>query len=123
VHLVDLGGQREEQPGSPHVALRGPFRGYADHTGTPQFAGALAHLVALARERRTAVMCAEARWSDCHRRLLCDRLVHLGARVAHVRPGVPAELHRLSPEARSEGELLVYRGDAQPGLFDRESSS
>lgn len=118
VHLVDLGGHREERLGSPHTALQGAFRGYADHMETPAFAGAVAQLFRLARERRTAVMCAERSPAECHRRLLCDRLVTLGASVLHLRRGAPSEPHRLPPEVHVQGERLVYSEPRQASLFD-----
>jgi uncharacterized protein (DUF488 family) len=119
VHLVDLGGHREPRPDSRHTALvDGAFRGYADHMETPAFAAALAHLMTLARERRTAVMCAEARPDDCHRKLLCDRLVALGVEVLHARDEHTVEPHRLAPAAELERGQLVYRAPHQPGLFD-----
>lgn len=119
VHLVDLGGHREARSDSRHTALTdGAFRGYADHMETPAFAAALAHLVTLARERRTAVMCAEARPDDCHRRLLCDRLVALGVEVLHARDERTLEPHRLAREAVLERGQLVYRAPQQLGLFD-----
>jgi uncharacterized protein (DUF488 family) len=116
-HLPELGGHREPRPDSPHVALRvAPFRGYADHMESGEFAAGLARLVALARERRTAVMCAEARWTECHRRLLSDRLVADGAEVVHVREGAEPERHALHPLARIDGGRLLY-ARASPGLF------
>lgn len=119
VHLEELGGHREERTGSVHTALPpGALRGYADHMATPGFEGALAQLLALARERRTALMCAEARVADCHRKLLCDRLVSQGVEVRHVRRSTPLELHRLADEARLEAGRLVYRAALQRGLFD-----
>lgn len=109
-HLPELGGHREPLPGSPHDALRvAPFRGYADHMETAEFAGGLARLAALGRERRTAVMCAEGRWTECHRRLLSDRLVTGGAEVVHVREGVESEPHVLHPAARLVAGRLLYR--------------
>jgi uncharacterized protein (DUF488 family) len=117
VHLVDLGGHREARPDSPHTALAGAFRGYADHMRSAAFGAALRHLEALARERRTALMCAESRWMHCHRRLLCDRLSSDGVRVLHVGGG-PQEEHRTSPEVRLVDGHLLYRGTQQLGLFD-----
>lgn len=118
VHLVDLGGHREARADSPDVALpEGPFRGYADHMRSGEFQRALAQLVALARERRTAVMCAEARVADCHRRLLCDALVVRGVEVVHVwRAG--AERHALDAAVRLVDGRLEYSRGLQPGLFD-----
>jgi uncharacterized protein (DUF488 family) len=118
VHLEALGGHREARLDSPHRALPlGPFRGYADHMASADFRAGLSHLVELARERRTAILCAEARWKDCHRRILCDRLVADGITVVHVRTNTPDEVHRISAEAQLDGGALVYRG-AQRGLFD-----
>jgi uncharacterized protein (DUF488 family) len=113
VHLAELGGHREPHPDSPHAALReAAFRGYADHMQTPAFAAALERLLALARERRSALMCAEARWQSCHRRLLSDRLVAAGAIVEHLASGAPPERHVLDPRARWESGRLVYRGES-----------
>ena len=119
VHLVDLGGHREERAGSPHVALSpGPFRGYADHMQTPEFARALARLLELAEKRRTAVLCAEARWQDCHRRLLADRLVAERALVLHLAEDTAPSEHVLHPGVRIENGLLLYAGRSQRGLFE-----
>jgi len=107
--MRDLGGRRRASPRSPHTAWQvAAFRGYADYADTPAFAAALAELEALAAERPTAVMCAEARWWQCHRRLIADRLLVDGWEVLHILgPGVPSP-HRLSEIARREGPRLVY---------------
>jgi len=118
LHLVELGGHREASAGSPNLALpAGPFRGYADHMRSSEFQRALAQLVALAKERRTAVMCAEARVVDCHRRLLCDALTVRGVRVVHVQREGACE-HALDPAAKWVGGELVYSRGVQKGLFD-----
>src|SRR3954454_11022299 len=63
---ADLGGRRETQPGSVNTAVpEGPFRGYADHMATDSFQAGLEMLESLARERTTAVMCAEGDWRHC----------------------------------------------------------
>src|SRR5687768_9756444 len=68
-----LGGRRKPRPESRNTAWRHPaFRGYADHMETPEFADAVKQLTALALERRTAIMCAEAVWWRCHRSLIAD---------------------------------------------------
>src|SRR5262249_55548266 len=69
--LPALGGRRPVRPDSPHVAWReAGFRGYADHMETPEFAEGLSVLLALAAERPTAIMCAEAVPWRCHPQLL-----------------------------------------------------
>jgi len=118
VHIPELGGHREPRPSSPHAGLPpGPFRGYADHMETPEFAGALERLRALSSARRTCAMCAEARWQDCHRRLLSDRWVAEGGSVLHLAPGA-AEPHVLHAAVRVVDGRLIYVGRAQRGLFE-----
>ena len=79
VHLPALGGRRRSARGSPNGGWESDqFRGYADHMASPEFERALAELERLARERTAAVMCAEAQWWRCHRRLLADALVVRG---------------------------------------------
>jgi uncharacterized protein (DUF488 family) len=56
------------------------------------------------------MMCAEAVWWQCHRRLLSDFLVVRGIPVLHVIPGAPAKPHELSEFARVEGSVVTYPG-------------
>jgi uncharacterized protein (DUF488 family) len=109
VHLPELGGRRDPRPGSPHTGWRvGQFRGYADHMETEDFRAGLERVRELARERRTAVMCAEAQWWRCHRRLLSDALLVPGLAVWHIDARGGVERHELTPFAVVEGERLVY---------------
>jgi uncharacterized protein (DUF488 family) len=107
---VRLGGRRRPVDGSPHVALRNDgFRGYADHMETDEFAAGLGHVLDLARHRPVAMMCAESLWWRCHRRLTSDALTLLrGATVVHLLHDGRATEHRPSPEARIDGDRLVY---------------
>ena len=76
------------------------FRDYADYAETDDFRAGLDALVALARRDRCAIMCAEAVWWRCHRRIITDYLLAGGTRVEHIMgPGqvVPATL---TPGAR-----------------------
>jgi uncharacterized protein (DUF488 family) len=105
----DLGGRREPQPDSVNTALEaGPFRGYADHMRTDRFQAGLEMLESLARERRTAVMCAEADWHRCHRRLLADALTARGWRVLHLEPGGGLTPHELADFAVVENGVVTY---------------
>jgi len=126
VHLPELGGRREPRVDSPHRALRvAAFRGYADHMDTEDFARGYEHLVSLARESRTAFMCAETLWWRCHRRLIADRLTIDGWTVTHLfAPGVGApdgagapvksEPHVLWDAARTLDGNLVYDAGTLP---------
>jgi uncharacterized protein (DUF488 family) len=109
VHLPELGGRRSPAPGSPNSGWRvGQFQGYADHMASEEFAAGLERLLAVAGERRTAVMCAEAQWWRCHRRLLSDALVALGWRVVHVDSTGRRERHALTEFAAVDGERVTY---------------
>jgi uncharacterized protein (DUF488 family) len=109
LHLPELGGRRSPVPGSANAGWRvGQFQGYADHMASEEFAAGLERLIAVASERRTAVMCAEALWWHCHRRLLSDALLALGWRVVHVGPTGRREQHGLTEFAVVEGERVTY---------------
>jgi uncharacterized protein (DUF488 family) len=106
---AELGGRREPLPDSVNTALEeGPFRGYADHIASEQFAAGLDFLVELARERRTAVMCAEADWHRCHRRLIADVLTVRGWRVLHLEPTGALTPHELNEFAVRKGGVVTY---------------
>ncbi|HEY7151044.1 MAG TPA: DUF488 domain-containing protein [Solirubrobacterales bacterium] len=91
----ELGGRRRGRADSPHTGWRvAAFRAYADHMDTDEFAAGLKRLEHLARERRTAIMCAEGDWRRCHRRLISDALSARGWRVLHIRPDGGTEVHQ-----------------------------
>ncbi|HXG42453.1 MAG TPA: DUF488 domain-containing protein [Dehalococcoidia bacterium] len=110
VHMGELGGRRRPTPGpSPNQGWRSPgFRAYADHMLTPEFAQAVRRLLALARERPTVVMCAEAAYARCHRLLLADYLTAQGVEVRHILDARRWRPHVLTPFARVEGGRLTY---------------
>jgi uncharacterized protein (DUF488 family) len=60
------------------------FHNYADHALSDEFAHALGELRERGRARRSAVMCAEAVWWRCHRRIIADHLLAHGADVRHI---------------------------------------
>jgi uncharacterized protein (DUF488 family) len=99
-HVEALGGRRSVRPGSPNAGWEeAAFQGYADHMASAEFGAGLAALEALARERPTAVMCAEALWWQCHRRLVADALVARGWAVEHIGPDGRRGAHELTPFA------------------------
>jgi uncharacterized protein (DUF488 family) len=110
VHLPELGGRRSVEPGSPNDGWEvAGFRGYADHLRTDEFAGGHRRLVALAREQRTAVMCAEGQPWRCHRRLIADVFMFDGWRVFHLMPTGRLDQHVPPPFAcRGDDGLPVY---------------
>jgi uncharacterized protein (DUF488 family) len=109
VHLPALGGRRKPKRDSPNAFWRNDsFRGYADHMSTDEFAAGLDELLSIAGERRAAVMCAEALWWRCHRRLLSDALVVRGLEVLHIDGRGQAEPHRLTTSAVVAGTEVAY---------------
>jgi uncharacterized protein (DUF488 family) len=105
-----LGGWRSARPDSPDTALRNrSFAGYAAHMRSPQFLAAVDELLAGAAER-IALMCAEALWWRCHRRMIADFLVLArDADVRHLHHDGRVEPHRSSDLARRRPDgLLVY---------------
>jgi len=87
-HLRALGGRRPHRKGAPpslNLYWRVlAFRNYANYAETDQFRAGLSELRALARDARCAIMCAEAVWWRCHRRIIADYLLADGTRVEHI---------------------------------------
>jgi uncharacterized protein (DUF488 family) len=97
VHERALGGFRRPRPDSVNGGWEhAGFRGYADYMASEECQAALKRLVLAASEVPTAVMCAEAQWWRCHRRLIADALVVRGWRVEHLGLGSAPVEHRLT---------------------------
>ena len=109
IHLPALGGRRKPEPDSPNgFWVNEGFRGYADHMSSDEFAAGFKELLSIAGDRRAAVMCAEAPWWRCHRRLLSDALVVHGLEVCHIDSRGQAEPHRLTASAVVAGTDIAY---------------
>jgi len=120
-HFPALGGRRNNRADgkpSPHLLWREPaFRNYADYAGTEEFRAACATLLSLAQQHTVAIMCAEAVWWRCHRRIVTDYLIAAGFDVIHIFDAQKREPARLTPgaEMRPDGSVL-YAG-AEPLLL------
>ena len=92
------------------------FRNDADYALTPPFREGLAELLALGRERVCAVMCAEAVWWRCHRRIIADYLLVEGETVLHIMGPGKIEPARMTPAAvrRADGALAYPQGGTAP---------
>ncbi|OVZ63695.1 hypothetical protein CDO44_03275 [Pigmentiphaga sp. NML080357] len=109
VPLPELGGRRQPRADSRNTVWRNAsFRGYADYMETEAFQAGLERLLALARRRRTAIMCAEAVWWRCHRSLIADLLKARGVCVRHIANGGRSEIHPYTSAARLENGELTY---------------
>ena len=117
-HEPALGGMRRALDDSPNDALAEPFRGYADHMSTPEFAAALERVASLARRELVALMCAEANPERCHRRYLADAFVLAGFEVRHVLEPNRSLPHERHPRlVRDAAGRPVYRKSGQLSLF------
>jgi uncharacterized protein (DUF488 family) len=111
--LPKLGGLRG-RPGGSNPSPNGfweneSFRNYADYALTPGFRDGLAELRALGRERVCAIMCAEAVWWRCHRRIIADYLLIEGETVFHIMGPGKIEPARLTAAAvRQPDGAIVY---------------
>jgi len=107
--LPRLGGLRRPRKDSRNLAWRNEsFRGYADYMETPEFEKGIAELLALARDRRTAIMCAETVYFRCHRSLIADALLCRGVAVVHLLDVKKTVDHRLTSFAKIEDGRPVY---------------
>ena len=119
-HLPGLGGRRSPVPGSRNGGWQqAAFRGYADHMTSPEFLGAMSELETIANRSTVAIMCAEAVWWRCHRRLIADALVVRGWRVEHLGVGEDHAVHELPPFAVVEAEATIVYPPLQGTLLDQ----
>jgi uncharacterized protein YeaO (DUF488 family) len=108
-HMAGLGGMRHAQRDSINTGWRNiSFRGYADYMQTSDFRIALQKLIALARHKRGALMCAEAVPWRCHRLLIADALLARGSPVEEIQSATRTRRHSLTPWARVNGMRITY---------------
>ena len=115
--IAELGGLRgrspEVDPDTNGWWTNRTFHNYADYALTHAFIEGLDQLEKLAEDRRVAVMCSEAVWWRCHRRIIADYLLERGREVFHlmgVGKVVPASM---TPVAEPREGHLVYPGQGQ----------
>src|SRR5579863_5481311 len=109
VHLRRLGGLRHARRDSPNMGWRNvSFRGFADYMQMPEFEKGLRRLIQLAKQKKTAIMCAEAVQWRCHRSLIADALTVRGIRASHIVSGKRVQVHALTPFARVRGDCIIY---------------
>lgn len=129
VHIAALGGRRGRslpvgEPSPNGYWTHDSFRRYADYAMGPTFAEGLDALRAQAQSQRCALMCAEALWWRCHRRIIADYLLLEGREVRHILGPPPAQPAQMTPGARSVPAqapggraVLVYPAAPTPAPF------
>jgi uncharacterized protein (DUF488 family) len=109
VSMQALGGLRHARKESPNAGWRNKsFRGYADYMQTDEFAHGLEQLICLSREKRVAIMCAEAVPWRCHRSLVADALNVHGIPVVEILSKSSYREHKLTAFAHVEGARITY---------------
>jgi uncharacterized protein (DUF488 family) len=111
-HIATLGGLRSRRRDMAEETNayweNASFHNYADYAMSDDFAAGLARLRELATQAPCAVMCAEALWWRCHRRIIADYLLAAGEPVAHIMADGSVVEARLTPAAQRTGAVLVY---------------
>src|SRR5215210_3599555 len=87
-HIAELGGLRgrknRDRPSPNPLWKNESFRNYADYALTDEFRTGLVRLTAIGSKSVPAIMCAEAVWWRCHRRIIADYLLALDNTVLHI---------------------------------------
>jgi uncharacterized protein (DUF488 family) len=112
-HLSALGGLRHHKKGDPASSNTlwrvAAFRNYADYAAAAAFRQGLDELAALAEDHRCAIMCAEAVWWRCHRRIIADYLLADDFPVKHIMGRDNVTPATITPGARPLPDgTLVY---------------
>jgi uncharacterized protein (DUF488 family) len=109
VPMQSLGGLRHARKDSTNTGWRNAsFRGYADYMQTEPFQDALQTLIQMSRQKRVAIMCAEAVPWRCHRSLVADALGARAVPVIEILSESSYRTHKLTPFAQVEGMQVTY---------------
>ena len=112
-HMLALGGRRPRQPDvgnelNAFWQVRS-FQNYADYALGPEFGQAFQELVKLGRHGCVALMCSEAVWWRCHRRIITDWLLLNGHEARHLMaPGRIDQAHPTEGARHREDGSVVY---------------
>ncbi len=99
----DLGGR------PPETFWSNPsFARYAAYARGDAFAAGLQDLLRRADAQRCALMCAEAVWWRCHRRIISDHLLAHGVRVLHIMGAGKVDAASLTRGARIANAEVIY---------------
>jgi uncharacterized protein (DUF488 family) len=111
-HVAALGGRRRKSPDVPRDVnafwTHESFHNYADYALSAPFRAGIEHVIEAGRVKRCAIMCSEAVWWRCHRRIVADYLIAREESVVHIMAPGRTEAARLTPGAvvRSDGTIV-----------------
>jgi uncharacterized protein (DUF488 family) len=113
-HLEKLGGLRSTNKPSVNQGWHNKsFRGYADYMQTNEFNEGLKQLESLAKEKTTAIMCAEAVPWRCHRSMIGDALLVRDWHVIDIFDEQKTQDEKLTSFALVEGRKITYPNDGE----------
>jgi uncharacterized protein (DUF488 family) len=112
-HIAALGGLRGRSRDIPPEVNafweNESFHNYADYAMGESFREGLTRLRDLGRARRCAIVCAEAVWWRCHRRIIADYLIAAGETVFHILgPGHIEAAHTTGAAQLGPSGALIY---------------
>lgn len=114
--IAALGGLRSRSRDVPAEVngfwINQSFHNYADYALSHEFDAALGELLEISSARRCAIMCAEAVWWRCHRRIVADYLIVRGRTVFHLMGEARAEPAMVTPAAKVGGGKIFYPATA-----------
>jgi len=112
IQLAKLGGLRKKSktvaPDINGFWINQSFHNYADYALSEEFEQGLLRLQELCQDQRCAIMCSEAVWWRCHRRIVADYLLYRGRMVVHLIGRGRAEPATLTAAATPLGNSLLY---------------
>lgn len=109
IRMEALGGLRSTNEASINKAWRNKsFRGYADYMQTDEFARGIKELIRHSKQKRSAIMCAEAMPWRCHRSLIGDVLLVRGVEVLDIMSEKAANPHTMTSFAKVTGLTITY---------------
>jgi uncharacterized protein (DUF488 family) len=118
-HIAALGGLRGKTRSLPPDVngfwTNESFHNYADYALSETFHAGLMHLIDEGHRRRSVIMCSEAVWWRCHRRIVTDYLIANGETVVHIMDGGRLDTARLTPDAVIQPDRTI-RYPAVPRL-------
>jgi uncharacterized protein (DUF488 family) len=112
-HLEALGGRRSDpQADSPNNEWENDsFQAYADYGLTDEFQTALDELCTFAETGVPVIVCAEAIYWRCHRRIIADWLLARGYEVINIYDADRADEHELTRFAEVSNGRVTYPAD------------
>ena len=113
LRIAELGGRRRASSVATDTNgfwTNKSFHHYADYALSDEFQRGFEHLLTVSARQRTAIMCAEAVWWRCHRRIVADYLINAGRAVYHLMGKDEVEAARMTEGAVRAGDRLHYPG-------------